>query len=87
MFGFGSSKTAAYVDALNKSQAVIEFDNNGVIIDANALFLGTLGYTLGEIKGKHHSMFVDPAEVRSDAYKQFWASLNAGQYQQAEYRR
>jgi methyl-accepting chemotaxis protein len=86
-FGFGSSKTAAYVDALNKSQAVIEFDNNGVIIDANALFLGTLGYTLGEIKGKHHSMFVYPAEVRSDAYKQFWASLNAGQYQQAEYRR
>lgn len=75
------------VEALNKSQAVIEFDMDGTIRDANDLFLGVMGYALDEIKGKHHSMFADPAFAASTEYKQFWAELNAGKFQVAEYRR
>src|SRR3546814_4378484 len=47
------------VDALNKSQATIEFDLQGNILTANDLFLNTLGYTMAELKGRHHSTFVD----------------------------
>lgn len=60
---------------------------NGAIISANANFLDTLGYLLEEIQGKHHSMFVAPG-ARDDAdYRAFWASLNRGEYQAAEYKR
>ena len=60
---------------------------DGTIITANANFLGTLGYSLAEIKGQHHGMFVEPAERDSTAYRDFWAALNRGQYQAAEYKR
>src|SRR5207244_9589401 len=50
-------------------------------------FLHTLGYSLGEIKGHHHRMFVDPTERDSAAYREFWAALNRGEYQAAEYKR
>jgi methyl-accepting chemotaxis protein len=60
---------------------------DGTIITANANFLGTLGYSLAEIKGKHHSMFVEPSERDGAAYREFWATLNRGQYQAAEYKR
>jgi methyl-accepting chemotaxis protein len=73
--------------ALSKSQAVIEFNMDGTIITANDNFLNALGYSLSEIKGRHHSMFVDPAERDGAAYRDFWASLNRGQYQAAEYKR
>jgi len=75
------------IDAISKSQAVIEFNMDGTVIGANANFLNALGYTLSEIKGRHHSMFVDPDEQRSPAYKEFWAALNRGEYQAAEYKR
>ncbi len=75
------------IDAIGKSQAVIEFNMDGSIRTANANFLNALGYSLGEIQGKHHSMFVDPSEHNSSDYRDFWAKLNAGQYQAAEYRR
>src|SRR6202030_3296207 len=55
--------------------------------DANQNFLDALGYTLAEIQGKHHSLFVTPADRDSAAYKQFWADLNHGTYQAAEYKR
>src|SRR6266446_6532461 len=77
----------AQVAAISKSQAVIEFNPDGTIITANENFLKTLGYSLGEIQGKHHSMFVEPATRDSAAYREFWASLNRGQYQSAEYKR
>jgi len=77
----------AQVEAISKSQAVIEFNLDGTIVTANENFLKTLGYSLSEIQGKHHSMFVEPAMRDSAAYREFWANLNRGQYQAAEYKR
>lgn len=78
---------AAQVAAISKAQAVIEFNMDGTVIAANHNFLRALGYTLDEIKGKHHSMFVDEAYRQSAAYKEFWAKLNRGEYDAAEYKR
>jgi methyl-accepting chemotaxis protein len=78
---------AGQIEAIGKSQAVIEFNMDGTIVTANENFLKALGYALGEIKGKHHSMFVEPSERDSGKYREFWASLNRGQYQAAEYKR
>ncbi|WP_456618394.1 MULTISPECIES: methyl-accepting chemotaxis protein [unclassified Bradyrhizobium] len=78
---------AGQIAAIDKAQAVIEFNMDGTIITANANFLATLGYSLAEIKGHHHSMFVEPAERDGAAYREFWAALNRGQYQAAEYKR
>ena len=75
------------IDAIGKSQAVIEFNMDGTIRTANENFCGAVGYALSEIRGKHHSMFVDPAEANAMAYREFWEKLNRGQYQAAEYRR
>ena len=77
----------AQVDAISKSQAVIEFNLDGTIVTANENFLKTLGYSLSEIQGKHHSMFVEPAMRDSAAYREFWANLNRGQYQAAAFKR
>ncbi len=73
--------------AIRKSQAVIEFEMDGTIRDANDNFLNTLGYRLDEIKGKHHSMFVEASYGRSAEYREFWAKLNRGEYESAEYLR
>jgi len=78
---------AGQIEAIGKSQAIIEFKLDGTIIQANANFLGALGYTLGEITGKHHSMFVDQAERESPAYRDFWAALNRGEFQTGEFKR
>lgn len=78
---------AGQIAAIGKSQAVIEFDMDGTVRTANDNFLQALGYSLGDIQGHHHSMFVDPAERDTLAYREFWASLNRGDYQAAEYKR
>ncbi|MCB1412050.1 MAG: PAS domain-containing methyl-accepting chemotaxis protein [Xanthobacteraceae bacterium] len=78
---------AGQIAAIGKSQAVIEFRMDGTIIGANENFLGTLGYTLGEIQGRHHSIFVEPAERDSSTYREFWANLNRGDYQAGEFKR
>jgi methyl-accepting chemotaxis protein len=75
------------VQAIQRSQAVIEFNLDGTIITANENFLKTLGYSLSEIRGKHHSMFVEPAERDSADYKKFWETLRRGQFQAAQYKR
>ncbi|HEU0117935.1 MAG TPA: PAS domain-containing methyl-accepting chemotaxis protein [Alphaproteobacteria bacterium] len=75
------------IAAINKSQAVIEFNMDGTILNANENFLNAVGYRLDEIKGKHHSMFVDAEYRGSVAYQQFWAALNRGEYQTGEYKR
>jgi methyl-accepting chemotaxis protein len=75
------------IEAIGKSQAVIEFGMDGVILGANENFLKTLGYSLSEIKGKHHSMFVAPDEREGAAYREFWASLNRGEFQSGEFKR
>lgn len=78
---------AGKVAAISRSQAVIEFDLDGHILDANENFLQTMGYRLDEIRGRHHRLFVDPAERDSEAYREFWASLRRGEYQTAVYKR
>ncbi|MDE1902109.1 MAG: PAS domain-containing protein, partial [Alphaproteobacteria bacterium] len=75
------------INAISKSQAVIQFNMDGTIIDANDNFLNVLGYRLDEVKGKHHSMFVEQAYKNSIEYKQFWEALNRGEYQAAQYKR
>ncbi|MBR0825274.1 PAS domain-containing methyl-accepting chemotaxis protein [Bradyrhizobium manausense] len=77
----------AQAAALDRSQAVIEFKLDGTIVSANANFLNAMGYMLEEIRGKHHSMFVDPAERMSAAYREFWARLNRGEFEAAQYKR
>jgi methyl-accepting chemotaxis protein len=78
---------AGQIEAIGKSQAVIEFDMDGKVLIANENFLGALGYSLSEIQGKHHSMFVQSDERGSEAYRAFWASLNRGEFQSGEYQR
>jgi methyl-accepting chemotaxis protein len=78
---------AGQIAAIDKAQAVIEFNMDGTIIGANENFLKALGYSLAEIKGHHHSMFVDAAERDGATYREFWANLNRGQYQAGEYKR
>ena len=78
---------AAQTAAISRAQAVIEFNLDGTIITANENFLKALGYSLGEIQGKHHSMFVAPAERDGTAYREFWAALSRGDYQAGEYKR
>lgn len=75
------------ISAINKAQAVIEFDMNGIIQDANDNFLNTLGYSLAEVKGQHHSMFVDPAHRGSHEYRMFWEKLGRGEYDAGQYKR
>jgi methyl-accepting chemotaxis protein len=75
------------VAAINKSQAVIEFNLDGSIESANENFLKTLGYSLDEVKGKHHRMFCDSAYTSSSEYANFWAKLNRGEYDSGEYKR
>ncbi len=75
------------IDAINKVQAVIEFELDGTIIDANDNFLGAIGYRLEEIKGKHHSLFVEPGYAQGREYKQFWADLAEGKFQAGQYKR
>ena len=75
------------IDAIQRSQAVIEFALDGTILTANANFLNALGYTLAEVKGKHHRIFVDATFAKSAEYQEFWKRLRAGEFQQAQYRR
>ena len=75
------------LDAIHKSQAVIEFELDGTIITANENFTATVGYSLDEIKGKHHSMFADPEFAKSAEYKAFWQRLGSGQFDAGEYHR
>jgi methyl-accepting chemotaxis protein len=78
---------AGQIEAIGKSQAVIEFNMDGVVLNANENFLSALGYALSEIQGKHHSMFMPLADRDSAAYREFWARLNRGEFQSGEYRR
>lgn len=88
MFGRKERADAqALIDALDRSQAVIEFNVDGTIITANRNFLDAVGYSLEEIRGKHHSMFVDASERDTVEYREFWAALGRGELRSAEFRR
>jgi methyl-accepting chemotaxis protein len=73
--------------AIGKAQAVIEFSLEGRILTANDNFLRVLGYSLEEVKGQHHSMFVDPVERASVEYRLFWEKLGRGEYDAGQYKR
>ena len=77
----------AIMAALDRSQAVIHFKPDGTILWANDNFCKTLGYSLNEIVGKHHSLFVEPDYAASQDYKDFWNELRSGQFQSAQYKR
>jgi methyl-accepting chemotaxis protein len=77
----------AVLDALSRSVAIIEFDPSGVILTANENFCQAMGYSLAEIKGQHHRMFVDPAYARGVEYAAFWTKLGRGEFDAREYRR
>lgn len=85
-----ASQTAifeAYIKGVNNSMLTIEFTPEGYIMDANANFLTATGYSLDEIKGKHHRIFVKTEEVQSASYQHFWADLANGKSNQGEFRR
>ncbi|MHC5009065.1 MAG: PAS domain-containing protein, partial [Planctomycetota bacterium] len=77
----------AQIDAISKSQAMIQFDLDGTIITANDNFLNAMGYTLDEVRGRNHSIFVDEAHARSPEYKAFWERLKHGEYVADEFKR
>ncbi|WP_020086559.1 methyl-accepting chemotaxis protein [Hyphomicrobium zavarzinii] len=87
MFSAKTSELQSKLDALDRSQAVIEFNLDGTIITANQNFLAAVGYSLPEVQGRHHGLFVSPAERSSAAYANFWAALNRGEFQSGEYLR
>ena len=77
----------AKLNAVSRTQAVIEFTTGGQIITANQNFLNTVGYELDEIKGQHHRLFVEPTYATSQEYIEFWSKLNRGEYVSAEFKR
>jgi len=83
-FGGDAKRT---LKAIGRSLAIIEFEPDGKIIAANENFCRALGYDLEEIKGKHHSMFVEPDYVRGPEYREFWAKLGRGEFDAREYKR
>jgi methyl-accepting chemotaxis protein len=88
MFGFGGGTDPAKVlEALGRSLAIIEFDPTGIIIGANENFCKAMGYSEAEIRGKHHSMFCDPAYAKSAEYASFWTRLGSGAFHEGEYKR
>ncbi len=82
-----ANEHSALITAINRVQAVISFKLDGTILDANDNFLNTLGYTMAEVKGKHHRMFCDPAYTNSDEYRRFWEKLGRGEFESGEFRR
>jgi len=82
-----AAEAAAQVAAVGRSQAVIHFDMDGRILDANQNFLDTMGYSLEQIRGQHHRMFVPSAYAASAEYAAFWDGLRAGRYSAAVYQR
>ena len=82
-----SAEFKSILEAINKSQAVIEFNVDGIIQEANDNFLWTLGYTAEEIEGQHHRMFCDPEYAASAEYKELWAKLKKGEFDSGEYKR
>jgi methyl-accepting chemotaxis protein len=82
-----TGKFEAIISAMDRSQGTIEFDMDGTVSDANDNFLGILGYSLEEVKGKHHRIFCEESYANSEEYKAFWEKLNHGEFESGEYKR
>jgi methyl-accepting chemotaxis protein len=83
----GGTAANGQLAAMGKVKAVIEFDSEGTILHANEIFLKLMGYQLRELRGKHHSIFVDPSVRGSAEYRAFWAKLGRGEADSGEYKR
>ncbi len=87
MFGVSSLSgfhAGAVLEALGRSVALIEYDAKGVILTANQKFCSAMGYELADIRGRHHSIFVDPQESRSPEYLAFWSRLGRGEVEASD---
>jgi len=82
-----AADSAGQLAAIGKSQAVIEFGMDGRILSDNENFLAVTGYSLDEVHGQHHSLFVEPGHRSSDEYRRFWEKLGRGEYDAGQYRR
>ncbi len=82
-----SAELAGLVNAMRKAQAVVEFDMDGLLIDANENFLDLMGYTVEDVRGEHHRVFCDDDYAASLAYRKFWQKLNRGEFDCGRYRR
>ncbi len=78
---------SSQINAINQSNASVEFDLNGIILSANEIFLNLMGYTENEIVGKHHSVLVESDFAVSKEYRHFWDNLKKGEFQQGEFKR
>jgi len=85
--GASASEIRAKVDALDRVQAIIEFELDGTILTANENFCAAMGYSLGEIQGRHHSMFAEPEYAASPEYRAFWDKLRRGEFETGEFKR
>ncbi|MDB5819908.1 MAG: chemotaxis protein [Rhizobacter sp.] len=82
-----TNEAQSKLEAIGRSQAVIEFDMRGNILGANANFLRAVGYTCDEVEGQHHAMFCDSEFVKSREYRDFWSDLNDGKFQSGRFKR
>jgi methyl-accepting chemotaxis protein len=82
-----AAESRGKLDAIGRSQAVIEFDMRGNVLSANENFLRTMGYTEDEIIGRHHTMFCDPELAKTAEYRHFWADLGQGRFQAGRFQR
>ncbi|MGO3987318.1 PAS domain-containing methyl-accepting chemotaxis protein [Pseudomonas sp. SAS7] len=80
-------ESESLLKAIGRSMAVIEFTPQGRVIKANQNFLDTMGYSLDEVVGRHHGLFCLPQERESAEYREFWASLNRGEYHSHRFER
>lgn len=83
----GQAETEGTMRAINESLAIVEFDPDGHLLKANHVFLDLMGYSMSEIQGEHHRMFVNKDDRNSEAYKQFWRDLSAGRSVRGDYKR
>lgn len=83
----GEARTQSLIRAIDRAQATIEFDTNGLIQTANENFCQTTGYSLAELQGKHHRMFCEPEYAASPEYLEFWQKLRKGEFVTGEFKR
>jgi len=82
-----TAELAGLVNAMQKAQAVVEFDMEGLLVNANENFLGLMGYAIEDVRGEHHRVFCDDDYAASLAYRKFWQKLNRGEFDCGRYRR
>lgn len=82
-----SLERQSQIDAINRVMAMVEFDLNGTVLNANNIFLEASGYRIDEIRGSHHSLFVEEEHRKSEEYRAFWPALGNGEIKYGEYKR